>query len=216
MRREPLPIEEGIAVLGRVAAQPTPVFDESALHLRVVRALDAFATRGLPLAPERIVPRIAGSFGDPAQSVLDLMVAVLIESERSASAIVGRAREWADATGALPEEAARAYAVRRVLLDPAEAIGKYLPREVVLQNDFRREELLRAWGAAIGVPIESGGKLEPAERSERALARLDYRRIRADEERLAIERRVLAEHAEAVREKQRREAEAALASAQRE
>ena len=50
----------------------------------------------------------------------------------------------------------------------------------------------------------------------RMLERLDYRRIRADEERLSIERKVLAEHAEAVREKQRREAEAALASAQRE
>ncbi|MGZ3454932.1 MAG: hypothetical protein ACXVEF_35345, partial [Polyangiales bacterium] len=115
----------------------------------------------------------------------------------------------------LPEEARSGHAARRVLVEPATEIARYLPREAVAQNDFRREELARAWMAAIGVAIESTGKEEPKERSERSLARLDYRKIKADEERLAIERRVLAEHAEAVREKQRKEAEA-LASAQRE
>jgi hypothetical protein len=212
-----VPIEEAVAILGRVAAsQIAAETDESALHLRVTRALDAFAARGLPLPPERIVPRIAGSFEDPAQSVLDLLVTVIVDSDRCASAVVTRAREWIASTTGLPEEAARAHAIRRVLLDPADAIGRYLPRDAVMQNDFRREELIRAWAAAIGVPIEAGGKPEAAEKSERALARLDYRRIRDDEERLAIERRVLAEHTEAVREKQRRDAEAALASAQRE
>jgi len=210
-----IPIEEGVAILARVAAsQPAAAGDESALHLRVVRALDAFAARGFPVPAERVVPRVAASFDDPG--LLDLMTALVVQSDRIGGAIVAHAQKVMESATGMPEEAARAFALRRVLLDPAQAIGSYLPREVVLSNDFRREELVRAWAAALGVPIESGGKSEPREKSERVLARLDYRRIRADEEKLAIERRVLAEHAEAVREKQRREAEAALASAQRE
>ncbi len=203
-----IPLPEAVAILTRVAAsRPELPTDEAALHLRVVRALDAFAERGLPVAPERVVPRIAASHGD--LSLLDPMVAILLESERAAAAIVARARELSPPE--LPAEASAALSFRRVVVDPAESIGRYLPRSVVMQNDFRREELVRAWAAAIGVSIEG----ETAEKSARALERLDYRRIRADEERLQIERSVLAEHAEAVREKQRREAEA-LASAQRE
>lgn len=203
-----IPVQEAVAVLSRVAASaPEATADEAALHLRVVRALDAFAARGLSIPPERVVPRIAGAFDD--LSLLDLMVALMLESEKTAAAVVARAGELAVST--LPADAAAAMAFRRVLIDPAQSIGRYLPRSVVMQNEFRREELVRAWAAAIGVSIEG----ESADKSARVLERLDYRRIRADEERLQIERRVLAEHAAAVREKQRLEAEA-LASAQRE
>lgn len=204
-----IPLEESVAILARVTT--LGVEDETSRHLRVVRALDAFAARGLAIAAERVVPRVAASFDDT--SLIDLMVNVLIESDRAAEAIVARARELADPS--LSSEAAAAIGFRRVLIDPAQSIGKYLPREVVMQNDFRREELIRGWAAAIGVGIEQGGRPEATEKSRRVLERLDYRRIRDDEERLQIERRVLAEHAEAVREKQRKEAEA-LASAQRE
>lgn len=214
MRPDPVVVEEAVAALARVIAADPPS-DPAALHLRVVRALDAFAARGLAIAPERIVPRLAASEADPSRSVLDLLVAILLDTERSAAAIVARTKAIAASIDGLSEEAAVAHAVRRVLIDPAGAIARHLPRDVVVQNDFRREELVRTWASAIGVPVESGGKLEDEARSARALARLDYRKIREDEERLAIERRVLAEHAAAVREKQRREAEA-LASAQRE
>ncbi len=212
-----IPIEEAVAVLARAStAQPSREGDDddATRHLQVVRALDAFAARGLSVAPERLVIRIA-AIEDPS-SLLDLMVAVITDAERSSEAIVERARAIASERTTLVEEAAAAHAIRRVLLDPASAIARHLPREVVLANDFRREELVRSWAAYIGVPIESAGKVETTERSTRALSRLDYRKIREDEERLAIERRVLTEHAEAIREKQRREAEAALASAQRE
>ena len=210
-----IPVEETVAILARVAASsPTAPSDEASLHLRIVRALDVFAARGLTVAPERVVPRIAASFDDT--SLLDLMVSVIVESERAGEAIVLRARELAPLSDpGLPDEAGAALGFRRVLLDPAQTIGRYLPRDVVMQNDFRREELIRAWAAAIGLPLEVANKPEPREKSARMLERLDYRRIRADEERLSIEHRVLAEHAEAVREKQRRDAEA-LASAQRE
>lgn len=206
-----IPLEECVAILARVAAStPVAASDEASLQLRVVRALDVFAAHGLPVAPERVVPRIAASFADA--SLLELMVAVMVESERAAAAVVSRARALhSDLSG----EAAAATGFRRVLTDPAEVLGRYLPRDVVMQNEFRREELIRAWASAISVPLEVRSKEEPAEKSARVLERLDYRRIRADEERLSIERSVLGAHAEAIREKQRREAEA-LASAQRE
>lgn len=203
-----IPLPETVAILARVAASsPAAPTDEASLHLRVVRALDVFAACGLPVAPERAVPRLAASFDD--SSLVDLMVTLLSESERTAATIVERARALCEPS--LPVEASAAVAFRRVLIDPALTLGRYLTRDVVMQNDFRREELVRAWAAAIGVAIDG----ETPEKSARALERLDYRRIRADEERLQIERKVLAEHAAAVREKQRLEAEA-LASAQRE
>lgn len=198
-----IPIAEAVAVLARAPASVDP-------QVRVARTLDALAALGMPVPAERFVLRAATS----DVSLLDLLVSVMAECAPAGNAVVERARALATASG-LPEEAAHAFAARRVLLDPATVIAAYLPREVALQNDFRREELVRAWAAQIGVPIESRGAVEPPEKSARALERLDYRRIRADEERLAIERKVLAEHAAAVREKQRLEAEA-LASAQRE
>jgi hypothetical protein len=208
------PIEEAIAALGRAVAAAGPT-TENDLHLRVARALDVFAAHGIAVAPERIVLHIAAS-DDPARSSLDLMIAVLTESERCAAAVMDKAKELAAAAGDLPEEARTGHAARRVLIEPAAIIARHLPREAVALNDFRREELARTWMSLIEVPVESAGKQEAPERSERALARLDYRKIKGDEERLAIERKVLAEHAEAVREKQRREAAEALASAQRE
>lgn len=198
-----IPIEEAVAIVARVAAEP----DE---QVRLARALDVLAARGFPVVAERFVLRAATS----DVSLLDFFVALLAESERTAAAVIARAKAIAEESG-LPAEAAHGLAARRVLLEPASAIARHLPREVIVQNDFRREELVRTWAATLGIPVESRGKAEEPERSARTLERLDYRRIRADEERLAIERRVLAEHAEAVREKQRREAEA-LASAQRE
>jgi hypothetical protein len=208
------PIEEAVAALGRAVAAGGAT-TEAELHLRVARALDVFAAHGLPVAPERVVLHIAAS-DDPARSSLDLMVSVLTDSERCATAVMEKAKEIASAAGDLSEEARTGHAARRVLVEPAAILARHLPREAVALNDFRREELARTWMSLIDVPIESSGKPEAPERSERALARLDYRKIKADEERLAIERKVLAEHAEAVREKQRREAAEALASAQRE
>ncbi|MGZ5966609.1 MAG: hypothetical protein ACXWP4_03000, partial [Polyangiales bacterium] len=173
------PIEEAVAVLARAAAAaPGGPADDTELHLRVARALDVFAANGLAVAPERILPRIAAS-DDPSRSSLDLMVAVLTESQRCAAAVIARAKEIAAAASDLPEEARSGHAARRVLVEPATEIARYLPREAVAQNDFRREELARAWMAAIGVAIESTGKEEPKERSERSLARLDYRKIKA-------------------------------------
>lgn len=208
------PIEEAVAALARAAAaSPTAPEGDAARHLTIARALDTLAAHGLSITPERFV--VHAAVVDHASSSLDLLVAVLAESERCATAVIDRAKELAAAAHGLSTEAALAHAARAVLIEPATAIARYLPRDVVTLNDFRREELARAWMAAIEVPIECQGKLEAKERSARTLARLDYRKIRADEERLAIERKVLAEHAEAVREKQRIELEA-LASAQRE
>jgi len=201
-----IPIEEAVAILSRVPAEVSSLEE----HVRIARALDVLAARGLPVVPERFVVRAASS----DVSLLDFLIALLAESERTAQAVISRARTLAEQSG-LPAEAANAHAARRILLDPGSAIARDLPREVVVQNDFRREELVRTWAARLEIPVESRGKPEEPERSARVLERLDYRRIRADEDRLAIERKVLAEHAAAVREKQRIEAEA-LASAQRE
>jgi len=223
----PFPIEEAVAVLARAAAteastpssgtQGVRVLDATELHLRAARALDVLAARGIVVVAERLVPMLAGLDEDPAHSVLDLLIALLRESDRVAQAVADRARAMLeDAARNVSSEAAAAHAARRVLLDPALEIGRYLPRAVALQNEFRREELVRAWAAAIGAPVESKRKLEAADKSKRALERLDYRKIRADEERLAVERRVLSEHADRVRAKQQKDAAEALANAQRE
>lgn len=203
-----IPIEEAVAILSRAPAELAPAEQ----HVCLARALDVLAARGLPVAPERFVVRAASC----DISLLDLLVTLLAESDRTAAAVLAQARALARVIeSGLPPEAAHAHAARRVLLDTGSTIARHLPREVVVQNDFRREELVRTWAALLSVPIESRGKVEEPARSARVLERLDYRRIRADEERLGIERKVLAEHAAAVREKQRKEAEA-LASAQRE
>jgi hypothetical protein len=215
----PFPLEDAVAVLARAAATDSSAggaADSTELHLRAASALDAFAAQGITVPAERFVPLLAGLCDDSSQSILELLITLLRESPAVAQAVADRARGIAnEAAPSVGAEAAIGHAARRVLVDPALDLGRYLTRAVVLSNEFRREELARAWAAAIGVPIEAKGRVEPLEKSTRALERLDYRRILADEERLGIERRVLAEHAERVREKQRREAEA-LASAQRE
>jgi hypothetical protein len=209
----PIPLEEAVAVLSRVAASAAPAVDARATHLRAVRALDALAARGLAVPPERIVPLLQ----DGSLALLDLFVSILLESQAASHAVMERARVFTSEVGGnVCEDAANAHGARRALVTPAERIGAYLPREIALQNDFRREELVRAWAAEIGAPLEVKGKREKSDKSARALEKLDYRKIRADEERLAIERKVLAEHAEKVRERQRQREAEALASAQRE
>jgi len=212
------PLDEAIAILTRASASDaSTTVDPNELHLRAARAIDALASAGIDVPAERFVPLLAGLGEDPSQSVLDLFVALLRESDRVARSVGERAREFAgEAARSVAPDAAIAHAARRVLLDPALELGRYLSRSIALSNEFRREELARAWASAIGVPIETKGKLEATDKSKRALERLDYRKIKADEERLGIERRVLAEHAEKVREKQRRAEAEALASAQRE
>ena len=215
---EPLaiPLEEAVAVLTRIAASDQATIDDRALHLRVVRALDLLSRRGLVVPAERFAPLVANERA-PETSLLDLFVELLTESEGTIVAVIARAQAHAAAAAPnVPSEAAAAHAARVVLIDPARTIGAYLPRAVALSNEFRREELVRAWAAAIGAPIRARDKLEKPERSKKALDKLDYRRIRADEERLAVERSVLAEQAEKVREKQRKRDAEALASAQRE
>jgi hypothetical protein len=211
-----IPLEEAVAVLSRIAASDPGPSDAVGMHLRAARALDELAARGFPVPAERFVPALAGLSEDPSASVLDLLITLLEQSPETATAIVQRARELAETATTVDPEAARAAAARRVLLDPALEIGRYLSREVALSNEFRREELVRTWADRVGLPLRVRGKLEPEERSRRTLDRLDYRKIKADEDRLAIERRVLAEHAEKVREKQRQREAEALASAQRE
>lgn len=212
----PIPLEDALAVLSRAAATETSAPDATDLHLRAARVLDVLSSRGIDVPAERLVPLLAGAAEDASQSLLDLLVGMVRESEGVAAAVIDRARAvMTVAARSVSAEAASAHAARKVLLDPAVEIGRYLPRSVALQNEFRREELVRAWAGMIGAPIEHKRKVETEDRSRRALERLDYRKIKADEERLTIERRVLAEHAEKVREKQRREAEA-LANAQRE
>ena len=89
------PIEEAIAIIARAAAAAeSATVDDNALHLRVVRALDVFAAHQLPVAPERFVVRGAAP-DDPARSSLDLMIAVLTDSDRCAAAVIGRAKEIA-------------------------------------------------------------------------------------------------------------------------
>ena len=212
----PIPLDEATAVLARVAAIEPGVLEDDDLHLRAVRALEVLHARGLPIVAERFVPLVALE-EDAANSLLDLFVTLLAESDRTAAAVAGRAQTVAgEVRSKVSPEAALAHAVRAVLIDPARRIGSYLPRSIALLNDFRREELVRAWASAIGAPVSVRDAVEPPKKSARALDKLDYRKIRADEERLSIERRVLAEHAERVRQRQRQRDAEALASAQRE
>lgn len=211
----PFPLDEALVTLGRVAASGALPKDPALPHVRVSRALDVLAGLGVVAPAERLVPHLASLTDD--ESLLDLLVTLLADAKGVAAAVRERARQLhRDALATVSIEAAAAYAARRVLVVPAREIGAYLPRSIAISNEFRREELARAWAASLGLPVSSKGKPEKPDRSARALEKLDYRRIRIDEERLAIERTVLAEHAAKVRAKQAaREAEA-QASAQRE
>ncbi len=214
-----IPVDECVAILARIAATGSVAVDEVALHLRAARLVDVLAARGLAVAPERILPSLLTTTPDAAASVLDLILALVEECAGFAQALEEALRARATALASAsegPKDAALAHAVRALLLVTAREIGSGLPREVALANDFRREELVRAFASKIGASVIARGKEEPAEQSARILERLDYRRIREDEERLAVERRVLAEHAERVRELQRKREAEALASAQRE
>lgn len=226
MARRAIPLEPCAAILAQRAAERPAVGPDGSpspsaptpreAHLLTARLLDTLAARGVGVAPERLLPLLPATAGEG--SVLDLLVALLAGVDAFAEAVreAVELRAAAARDGGLSDEAAIGHAVRAALLVPAREISAYLPRAVVLTNEFRSEELVRAYAAAIGAPLEVRGALEPEERSARALERLDYRRIRDDEERLAIERSVLAEHAERVRELQRRREAEALASAQRE
>lgn len=212
-----IPLEPCVAILRRVAAeQPAEpaARDPRESHLRASRLLDVLAARGLSVAPERLLPLLpAAEVGD---SVLGLLVELLDGCEAFAGALADAVRARAATADGLSEEAALGHALRSLLLVPAREIGAYLPRRVVLTNEFRSEELVRAFASFLDAPIEVHGATEQADRSARVLDRLDYRRIREDEERLEVERTVLAEHAERVRELQRKREAEALASAQRE
>ncbi len=206
-----------MAILRRIAAEEPSTPREPALrdaHLRATRLLDVLAERGLSVAPERLLPLLPAV--DTGDSVLELLVALIDGSEGFAGALSDAVTARAATAEGLSAEAALGHAVRSLLLVPAREIGAYLPRRVALTNEFRSEELVRAYAAFLEAPIEVAGAVEQADRSARVLDRLDYRRIREDEERLAVERTVLAEHAERVRELQRKREAEALASAQRE
>lgn len=214
-----VPLEPCVAILRRVAAEGPAepgAPDPRDAHLRASRLLDALAARGLPVAPERLLPLLPAV--EAEDSVLGLLVELLDGCDAFAGALADAVRARAAATRAegLSDEAALGHALRSLLLVPAREIGAYLPRRVVLTNEFRSEELVRAFASFLDAPIEVQGAPEPPDRSARVLDRLDYRRIREDEERLEIERTVLAEHAERVRELQRKREAEALASAQRE
>ena len=212
-----IPLEPCVAILRRVAAEePTEPMapDLRDAHLRASRLLDVLGARGLPVAPERLLPLLpAAEAGD---SVLGLLIELLDGCDAFAGALADAVRARAAAADGLSEEAALGHALRSLLLVPAREIGAYLPRRVVLTNEFRSEELVRAFASFLDAPLEVQGAPEQPERSARVLDRLDYRRIREDEERLEVERTVLAEHAERVRELQRKREAEALASAQRE
>lgn len=225
MARRAIPLEPCAAILAQRAAErpaagpegPSPGGSTAREgHLLTARLLDTLAARGVAVAPERLLPLLPVTGGE--DSVLELLVALLADADAFAEAVreAVELRAAAARDAGLSDEAALGHAVRTALLVPAREISAYLPRAVVLSNEFRSEELVRAYAAAIDAPLEVRGAREPEERSARALERLDYRRIRDDEERLAIERSVLAEHAERVRELQRRREAEALASAQRE
>ena len=212
-----IPLEECVAILSRIAATGSVAVDDVALHLRATGLLDALAAKGIAVQPERILPLMVTTTVDSEASILDLIVTLVEQSAGFAQALEEAIR--ARVATLAPDGdagAAMAHAVRALLLVPAREIGAGLPRPVALANDFRREELVRAFAARIGAPIVARGAAEAREASARVLERLDYRRIREDEVRVAVERRVLAEHAERVRELQRQREAEALASAQRE
>ncbi len=211
----PFPLDEALATLARVAATKPAPRDAVERQVLVSRTRDTLADLGIVVVEARIVPHLASLLGD--EGLLDLLVTLLGDARGIAAAVRERARTiHREAIASVSIEAALAHAARRIVVTPARDIGSYLPRSIALSNEFRREELARAYADALGLPISAKGKVETPERSLRALSKLDYRRIRIDEERLAIERSVLAEHAAKVRAKEAaREAEA-QASAQRE
>lgn len=77
-----------------------------------------------------------------------------------------------------------------VFVAPAAALGPRLPPAVVIAQPIRQEELLRRWANHHGAGVRRDGRAEPAEHRRRVLDRLDYRRIRAEEERLDAQRTI--------------------------
>lgn len=196
-----LPLTEAVDILGQMDADFPGDEPDRALQVIVARSLDLLRDLGLEPDPGVVVP-ILGSLPTAALGLLDLLLAATEGSESIRAALEDAVQAQLTQLEGSPPRAQLGTVLERTLVGPVSATARYLPRDVVALNDFRREELLRTWAAQAGMPILGDRGEETAERSARELARLDYRRILADEERFRVERTVVAEHSEKIRQLQ--------------
>lgn len=162
-----LDLDDARAALAPIAGRPAPP-DRLALawHADLARAL----------WPDRL---------DPLDAVLPFG-ALAPDARRLLALLVETAREVPSMRAA----AAASPLGPAAFTAPAAALAERLPSDAVRAEALRQEELLRRWAALAGAPLAVGGASEPAARSAQVLARLDYARVRAEEQRLADERTI--------------------------
>ena len=210
-----IPLEEAIEILSQPARAPSD--DEPSRHRQILfsKVMDLLRDLGLEPAAEVVVPALM-TLSPAGVGLLDLILALIDECDGVREAVEEFLTTLDSPDQPTTGAARTAAAAQRILIHPTQMLGAYLPTRVVELNDFRREELVRSWAGALGIPIASKGEVESAERSTRILQRLDYRKILIDEERFKVEQTVVSEQAAKVRALQERRRAAAMAAASRE
>lgn len=165
-RSPPLDLDAARAALALVAARP-PAPDRLLLawHADLYRDLHPEVE---PDPLDLILP--FGALSPEARALLGLLVATAREVPSMRAAAGGRGPA--------------------AFVDAAAALAERLPPAVVRAHPLRQEELLRRWAAQIDAPLRVADAPEPPDRATRVLERLDYARIRAEEQRLEDERAV--------------------------
>lgn len=140
----------------------------------------------------RVVARHADLWRHPLGRPLDPLDAVLPIGALSADALTlcGLLVEVAHEVESMRAIAAERADPLAAFVAPAAALARRLPPAVVTAQPIRQEELLRRWAEHHGAGVVSDGRAESPDHRRRVLDRLDYRRIRAEEERLDAQRTI--------------------------
>lgn len=174
-----LDLDDACAALALAAARPAPT-----ARLVVARHADLWRhVLRQPLDPlDAVLP--IGALSTDAQHLLALLVEC---AHRVATMQV------------IAVTAAAHRGPRAVFVDVAARLAPRLPPAVVRETAIRQQELLRRWADAHGAGVRHEGRDEPDDLRRRVLDRLDYHRIRAEEQRLDEQRTIAEAHREAMR-----------------
>lgn len=180
----------GAALAAALAAAPDTAAPDPAALDRALAALDP---------PARA---LADWLGD--RVTRDPWRPTLAHATRRVTALV-------DAALAAPLPPARA--LEATWLAFLAALGDLLPPALLAASPPRREEFVRRWAWFVGCPITATDGIEPPLVSAAALARLDYRRVQADDRALAVLQKAEAAAEKVLAAERARRAEAARAYA---
>lgn len=167
-----LDLDDACAALALAAARP-----EATIRYTIARHADLWRHRlNHPLTPlDAVLP-----IGALSQDAITLL-ALLVETAHHVATLQ-----------AIAVTIAAQHTPTAAFIAPAAALAPRLLAAVVRQNAIRQQELLRRFADHHGADIRADGRDEPRDLTRRVLDRLDYRQIRAEEQRLD-EQRTIAE-----------------------